>query len=104
MMTVVLVIMIVDNGDIDDHDDNEDEDGSDEEDGVDIEDDNNDKGDVEDGDLCMMMMCTAFVCSANRSLLPKFTFLCMCATKNEHFCICLSVCYVLSLLYTLPSR
>ena len=44
MMTVVLVIMIVDNGDIDDHDDNEDEDGSDEEDGVDIEDDNNDKG------------------------------------------------------------
>ena len=46
MTTVVLVIMIVDNGDIDDHDDNEDEDGSDEEDGVFIEDDNDDKGDV----------------------------------------------------------
>ena len=46
MMTVDVVIMIVDNGDVDDHDDNEDEDGSDDEDGVDIEDDNNDKGDV----------------------------------------------------------
>ena len=46
MTTVVLVIMIVDNGDIDYHDRDEDEYGSDDEDGFDFEDDNNDKGDV----------------------------------------------------------